>query len=125
MEKEYEKKKNMGPDDFICSVCHSSICISENGNVYPCAGWQDYIIGNISKTKLNDIWNNSQRIKYLRNLRRRDFPKCVQCPEKEFCSICMVRNANEHPLGNPLKVNQYFCDIAKLNKDIYFNRKNS
>lgn len=123
MEKEYVKKKDIDLDDYICSVCHSSICISENGNVYPCAGWQDYIVGNISEMKLSDIWNNSKKVKYLRNLRRRDFPQCAQCSEKEFCTMCMVRNANEHPLGNPLEVNQYFCDIAKINKDIYIERK--
>lgn len=125
MEKEYIKKKDVGPEDYICSVCHSSICISANGDVYPCAGWQNYVLDNINKTRLNEIWSNSKRVKYLRNLRRRDFPKCVSCPEKEFCTMCMVRNANEHPLGDPLEVNQYFCNIAKLNKDIYFNRKNN
>jgi len=36
--------------------------------------------------------------------------------ENEFCTMCMVRNANEHPLGDPLAVNEYFCNIAKLNK---------
>ena len=35
---EYEKKASLSPDDFICSVCQSSICISESGNVYPCSG---------------------------------------------------------------------------------------
>lgn len=123
IEKEYLKKKDMSPDDYICSVCHTSICISENGNVYPCAGWQEYVVGNINETKLNDIWKNSKKVNYLRNLRRRDFPKCVRCPEKEFCTMCMVRNANEDPLGNPLKVNHYFCKIAQLNKEIYLRRK--
>lgn len=122
LEKEYMKKKEMRPEDYICSVCHSSICISETGNVYPCAGWKDYIVANIKEEKLSDIWNRSEKVKYLRNLRRRDFPQCVQCSEKEFCTMCMVRNANEHPMGNPLEVNKYFCDIAKLNKDIYFER---
>jgi hypothetical protein len=35
----------------------------------------------------------------------------------------MVRNANENPLGNPLAVNEYFCDIAKLNREIIFEGK--
>lgn len=47
LEIEAEKKKHIDPSDFVCSVCNSSICIAENGNVYPCAGWQDYIVGNI------------------------------------------------------------------------------
>ncbi len=123
LEREYLKKKDTNPNDHICSVCHSSICISENGNVYPCAGWQDYVVANINQAKLSDIWGNSNKVKYLRNLRRKDFSQCIQCPENEFCTMCMVRNANEHPLGDPLKVNPYFCQIAKLNKDIFFDRK--
>ena len=123
MEKEYEQKMGMTKDDYICSVCQSSLCISENGNVYPCAGWQDYVLANINEIKLSDIWNKSDKLKYLRNLRRSDFPKCVQCSEKEFCTMCMVRNANENPQGDPLKVNQYFCDIARINKEIYFKRR--
>jgi len=123
MEKEAEKKINVNPDDIICSVCHSSICIADNGNVYPCAGWQDYLVGNVNETSLNDIWNNSEKVHYLRSLRKRDFPKCTQCPDSEFCTMCMVRNANEHPLGDPLVVNEYFCNIAKQNKEMVIEWK--
>jgi hypothetical protein len=30
----------------------------------------------------------------------------------------MVRNANEHPSGNHLVVNEYFCNVAKVNKEM-------
>lgn len=124
MELEAEKKKNIEPNDFVCSVCHSSICIADNGNVYPCAGWQDYVVGNVKETSLNDIWDNSVKVQYLRGLRKYNFPKCIQCADKEFCTMCMVRNANESPLGDPLTVNEYFCDIAKFNKKITLEWKN-
>lgn len=117
------KKRNVTPDDFVCSVCRSSICITDNGNVYPCAGWQDYIVGSIKKTTLNEIWNNSEKVHYLRSLRNHDFPKCIQCNDKEYCTMCMVRNANEDPKGNPLVVNEYFCNVAKLNKKIVLECK--
>jgi len=123
MEIAAEKKKNITPNDFVCSVCHSSICIADNGNVYPCAGWQDYIVGNVKETSLNDIWDNSEKVQYLRGLRNQDFPKCIQCPDKEFCTMCMVRNANENPLGDLLAVNEYFCNIAKLNRKIILECK--
>jgi len=123
MEMEAEKKKNMMSNDFVCSVCHSSICIADNGNVYPCAGWQDYIVGNIKETSLNDIWDNSEEVQYLRALRKQDFPKCIQCADKEFCIMCMVRNANESPKGDPLAVNEYFCNIARLNRKIVLEWK--
>lgn len=118
IEAEAKKKKDSAPDDFVCSVCYSSICITENGSVYPCAGWQDYVIGNVRETSLRNIWDNSEKVQYLRNLRKKDFPKCIQCSDKDFCTMCMVRNANESPTGDPLAVNEYFCAIARLNKKI-------
>lgn len=123
IEKETDKRKTLTADDYICSVCHSSICIAENGNVYPCAGWQGYVIGNIKDTLLEELWNGSKKIKGLRELRRRDFPKCVNCAEKEFCTMCMVRNANESTTGDYLKVNEYFCEIAKITKNIVMECK--
>ena len=123
MEMAAEKKKNITSNDFVCSVCHSSICIADNGNVYPCAGWQDYIVGNVKETSLNDIWYNSEKVQYLRGLRRQDFPKCIKCVDKEFCTMCMVRNANENPMGDPLIVNEHFCNIAKLNRKIILEWK--
>lgn len=30
--------------------------------------------------------------------------------------MCMVRNANEDPQGNPLSVNSFFCKTAKINR---------
>ena len=116
MEKEADKKKNITSNDIVCSICHSSICITDKGNVYPCAGWQDYVLGNVKETSLNDIWNNSEKVQYLRGLRKKDFPKCIQCIDKDFCTMCMVRNANENPQGDPLVVTEFFCNIAKLNR---------
>lgn len=115
------KRKDVSVEDNVCSVCHSSICINERGNVYPCAGWQDYVVGNVKSMSLEDIWFRSERVEYLRGLRRRDFPKCIQCPDREFCTMCLVRNANEEPSGNPLVINAYYCAVAKLNKAIIRN----
>jgi radical SAM protein with 4Fe4S-binding SPASM domain len=89
-----------------------------NGSVYPCAGWQQYVCGNVHKQTLRNIWENSPKVKYLRGLRRRDFSKCLNCPEKAFCAMCMVRNANENPSGDPLKINEHFCKVAALNRKI-------
>lgn len=113
---EAKEKENLGPDDFVCSVCSSTICINEVGIAYPCAGWQDYNLGDLSESSLISIWNNSKKANYLRNLRKRDFPKCLECDANDFCTMCMVRNANESNKGNPLEVNEFFCNISKMNK---------
>lgn len=56
-------------------------------------------------------------------MRNQDFPKCIQCPDKDFCTMCMVRNANENPKGDPLVVSEFFCSVAKLNREIVLERK--
>ncbi|MGL1891993.1 MAG: radical SAM protein [Spirochaetaceae bacterium] len=122
LKKEAEEKKDISANDKVCSICHSSLCISENGIAYPCAGWQGYILGNLNETSLNEIWTNSNKIEYLRGLCKNDFHKCLKCSDKEYCTMCMVRNANEHPNGDPLVVNDFFCNIAKLNKKIVLER---
>jgi radical SAM protein with 4Fe4S-binding SPASM domain len=105
-------------DDLVCGVCTASICMVANGNVYPCPGWQSYICGNLYTTTLKDIWENSPKVKYLRGLRKKDFPECVKCPDRGFCAMCMVRNANENPKSDPLAVNKHFCEVAALNRKI-------
>ena len=120
---EAEKKQTKTINDVVCSVCHSSICITDNGNVYPCAGWQNYVVGSIKENSLNEIWNNSEKINYLRTIRNQDFPRCIQCQDKNFCTMCMVKNANENSDGDPLVLNEFFCNIANLNRQIYFESK--
>jgi len=105
-------------NDIVCGVCIDTLCMVANGNVYPCPGWQNYVCGSLREQSLRDIWENSPKVKYLRSLRVKDFPECVKCPDKSFCAMCMVRNANEDPDGNHLKINKHFCKVAALNRKI-------
>jgi radical SAM protein with 4Fe4S-binding SPASM domain len=105
-------------NDIVCGVCVDSICMIANGNVYPCAGWQDYICGNVLETPLKEIWEKSPKVLYLRSLRKRDFPECISCVDNAFCAMCMVRNANENSEGDPLIINKHFCKVAALNRKI-------
>jgi radical SAM protein with 4Fe4S-binding SPASM domain len=109
-------------NDILCGVCTSALCMISNGDVYPCPGWQDYILGNIIETPLKEIWGNSPKVKYLRSLRKKDFPKCLICEDRGFCSLCMVRNANEAN-GDIFKVNKHFCKVAALNRKIVMDWK--
>jgi len=113
-----EEEKRDISNDIICGVCISSICMVANGNVYPCPGWQGYVCGKLKESSLRDIWENSPKVKYLRSLRKKDFPRCLKCEDKAFCAMCMVRNANENPDGDPLKINEHFCKVAALNRKI-------
>lgn len=105
-------------DAALCGVGISTCCMVSNGNVYPCAGWQEYVCGNLNEEPLDYIWNDSPKMNELRALRRRDMKKCIGCDKQAFCSPCMVRNANESPTGDPFEISPYFCEVAKVNKDL-------
>jgi radical SAM protein with 4Fe4S-binding SPASM domain len=108
-------------ENIVCGVCTSLLCMVANGNVYPCPGWQDYIVGNIKETSLREIWENSPKVKYLRSLRRKDFPICLNCEDRGFCSLCMVRNYNEN--NDIFKINEHFCKVAAINRKIVLDWK--
>ncbi|WP_461252072.1 PqqD family peptide modification chaperone [Treponema sp. R8-4-B8] len=115
---EYEIRNNR-----FCGACITSLNIAENGNVCPCAAWQGFVLGNIKEQSLSDIWENSPNIKRIRNLCRKDIPQCIDCTNKSFCSVCLARNFNETPDRNMLKIPEYFCMEAALNRKIVMDWK--
>jgi radical SAM protein with 4Fe4S-binding SPASM domain len=117
VEEESRKNRLRTKDDYICSVCTSSICVGVTGNVFPCAGWQGCVLGNLKETSLKDIWMSSEKAVWLRSLKRKDLKKCDSCKYSDYCTICLVRNANESKSGNPLEVNEFFCKVAKMKKE--------
>lgn len=102
----------------ICPVCYSSLCVSPLGKVYPCEGWQSFILGDVNDTSLKDIWENSPDVRTLRNLTLKDFTKCTCCNDREFCSICLIRNVNESNKLDCKDINPYFCSIARMKREI-------
>lgn len=99
--------------DFMCGAGIDSICVSADGYYYPCSGWQGYPVGTISE-RLCDVWEKSPALLKIRNIRRGDFKKCMQCKDRDFCNACLVRNFNENG-GDMFKVSKHFCEVAALN----------
>jgi radical SAM protein with 4Fe4S-binding SPASM domain len=99
----------------VCGVGYDNCCITANGDVYPCAGWQDYVLGNVYKQSLQEIWENSERVKELRKITQASFPQCIECEARDYCARCLVRNYNESN-GDMFAINHHFCDVAFLNK---------
>ena len=118
-----EVEKNDTGDEILCGVCISSICMVANGNIFPCAGWQNYVCGSVAERPLREIWEKSEKVLFLRGLRKKDMPECIDCEDRHFCAVCMVRNANEDPDGNPFKINRHFCEVAALNRKIVLDWK--
>lgn len=98
-----------------CGVGINQICVTVNGDMFPCPGWQAMVVGNIFKQSLEKIWKNSKELQLIRNVRRGDFPKCIKCEAKDYCNMCLVRNYNENN-GDMFEINKHFCEVAFLNK---------
>lgn len=108
----------------LCGVGYDNCCITSNGDVYPCAGWQQYVLGNVYTQSLQEIWENSEKIKKLRKVTEGSFPKCLSCEAYDFCARCLVRNYNESN-GDMFTIPQTFCDEAFLLKRLckeYFEK---
>jgi radical SAM protein with 4Fe4S-binding SPASM domain len=105
-------------NELICGVCSYTFCMTATGDIYPCTGWQDCILGNIAEKTLMDILKNSPKSKQLRSVHRKDFPKCLICEDIDFCRMCLMKNAVEDPNGDPLKISDYFCKMAALKHHI-------
>jgi radical SAM protein with 4Fe4S-binding SPASM domain len=111
------KSKNMEryADQPVCGVGMDNICVTADGSLYPCAGFQGYILGNAYDRPLKEIWEQSERLQFLRTINNASFPRCMRCGAKDYCAMCLVRNFNESG-GDMFKVNNHFCDVAFLNK---------
>ncbi len=110
-------------EEPLCGAGVDKLCLNANGNYYPCSGFQDYAVGNCFKQSLRDVWENSPQLKYIRGLRGKDIPRCIHCENRNYCSMCLVRNYNE--TGDMLEVADHFCKVAALNREVVedFHRK--
>ena len=115
MMREVAKEKEMlNGDNPICSICRYSFCVSAEGDVFPCAGWQTNIIGNLNQQTIREIWESSDKIQELRQIKRKQFPKCVACENRGYCTVCMMCNANENPDGDIFRINDFHCKVAAM-----------
>ena len=102
----------------ICNACIDHLCISPNGDVYPCPGWKKYLLGNISEKKLTEIWLHSRPLQLLRQINcERNFKECLECKALDFCKRCFVDIEQDNG-GELLHINPRVCREAFLVKEI-------
>lgn len=67
------------PPDLICTEPWTTIFIKWNGEVRTCCG-SPTIFGDLSREKIEDIWNNKRYQSYRRNLAQNNPPpECLNC----------------------------------------------
>lgn len=102
----------------ICSACINHLCVSPNGDVYPCPGWKNYLLGNVCDMSLAEIWLHSKPLQLLRQINReRNFKECLECKALDFCKRCFVDVEQENG-GELLRINPRVCSEAFLVKEI-------
>ena len=110
------------PEERPCGAAYSTLNISSTGDINPCSTW-GISLGNIFESSLSDIWVNSEKIKEIRKVTFADFPKCQKCKYADYCMTCMAKNYTEN--GDSMKLNTYFCEVARINKEVIDNWKDN
>ena len=100
----------------VCGACVNSLCLSANGEYYPCPGFAGVVLGNCHADTLHDVWLNSKETKRIRSVTGHDFAECSECKDRDYCSVCMCRNFNE--TGDMFKPAEHFCKVAAINHEV-------
>lgn len=82
------KKQELGKVPVAgCPVGHTLLSISPNGDMYPCVALsgQEFNLGNVLTANLNEIWENSNVLKELREVKKRVEGKCTNCTRLDYC----------------------------------------
>ena len=112
-----KEKECLTKEDAVCSICRYNFCVSVDGYVYPCVGWNSNVLGNLNSNSISEIWNNSKEVVRLKNVKMDSFPKCLKCEDRGYCTICMMTNSNESVNGDEFEIDNYHCKVAKLKHD--------
>ena len=103
-------------DGPVCEVGTNQLCLSSEGQYYPCNGSYEYVVGSYD-TPISQVWNHSPQLNLLRNLKWKDLKKCPHCPKALYCKICPLKNFNEqNDLTRPIERN---CQIADIKDKIF------
>ena len=111
---EADSKILLGADTPVCSVCRYYFGVTVEGDAFPCAGWQSKKLGSLREMSIADIWEKSPDVEYLRQIKLKDFPKCVDCEDRGYCTICMMSNSNKNPDGDIFRPSSFQCEAAAM-----------
>ena len=102
-------------DACVCDMGIMKLCLGANGDYYPCNGCHGYKLGNCRISTLQEVWNGS-RMRCLRDMRIRDFQRCIRCESRMFCNVCPARNFNA--TGSLTEPDPSLCRLAKCRRQI-------
>jgi radical SAM protein with 4Fe4S-binding SPASM domain len=108
--------KPINSEDGVCGIGRSTMCVSAEGDFYPCSGLK-LKLGNFNTSSVHDVWKNSPEIIKLRNIKKSSYIKCISCRSIDYCHLCPAKFFNESG-GDIYGMSDYFCGVAEINREI-------
>lgn len=69
-----------------CATVYTNLAINCKGDVTPCNSMY-YILGNVLEDSIENIWNNSKELEFIRSIKKSDL-ECNSCYLEEYCERC-------------------------------------
>ncbi len=101
----------LDPGARICQAGNTAIHVQPNGNVTPCVAWP-MPLGNLLKSSLKDIWNDSPELQPIRATRREDREGCGGCAHEHACLFCPGKAWIESEGAAPFASNPTQCSVT-------------
>jgi len=111
------KQKTPDPDCGVQCACGRIQCgISSSGQVYPCIG-APVPSGNLLEKSFKEIWEYSETLQRIRNLKLSDFADCAPCSHRPYCQ----RNSGSIYVstGEYVGIEPFACQEAAILHEIH------
>ena len=105
--------KNRSTKLLACVALSNSCFIDVMGDLYPCSQVRTKI-GNLSCTTFSELWNNSDKLIQVREIRIEELPTCSKCDLLDYCTRCPGLAELED--GSILARSTFDCALARCRK---------
>lgn len=113
---EYNKIRPYGPKKKICYAPFNNLHFQMNGDVSSCSFNYDFILGNVKKDSIKDIWFGEKAENFRKTLANYNFHKCSSCQN--------VFDAGNYSSFPPLKYDLYSSDNSHYPTQMSFEMSN-
>ncbi len=113
--KPFKEEIQRNLNENMCSAGKRFCSIDPYGNVYPCP-FLKLNCGNIKENSFMEIWENSPQFEEIRNLKIKNWEKCLSCNLNKVCRRCPSFSHIE--CGNIFKPSEINCFFAKIVSEI-------
>ena len=113
---DFNKNRPYGPKQKICYAPFNNLHFQTNGDVSACSFNYDFILGNVNKNTIREIWEGAAANEFREKLGNYDFEFCKSCEH-----VLQAKNYSSFP---PLKYDMYADDQTSYPNQMSFEMSN-